>query len=394
MQNYPLYFPLGSTIQRIPDTNSLKPSSSPFFQHYGIITGNPKDGSLVMFYRHGNDDMQTSGLIGLRTSLNGGETWGPELLINPGSLWDLRYLAGGFDSNGDLYIYYATFDWNNQVFHNISYVQVAFVPMTGLPYTINAGSTFLGPFSGFFPPGTINWDQQNCFFAPYGHILDLGIKGLWQTGYFYDDNTQLYHLFIADTNSNFTIREIYPSVTVTERYINPSMVDLGGGYLLILAQDLDNPYQFKQFISSDYGLTWNPDPNLTQFDSGTPSDPNSPPFLSYINFNGIGLVVCYYTRLSSTGFYEVRRVFALAKELINNGVSAWNIGPIKTCEGDYSQTAHSGYPSFYHPLNQFQGIGLNFYVDYDTSSPPNQISWPAIIFTEDDGIISELQTII
>ena len=73
-------------------------------------------------------------------------------------------------------------------------------------------------------------------------------------------------------------------------YGEQSMVNLGGGNFLILARD-NTKFSFRQFKSEDNCQTWI-DQGDTLF---VTSFYQSPPWLSFINYEGVGIVACYFT---------------------------------------------------------------------------------------------------
>jgi len=127
---------------------------------------------------------------------------------------------------------------------------------------------------------------------------------------------------------------------------------------------------------------------------------SSPSWLSFINYQGVGIVACYYSivapnqPISPPGspnpipiLPTLNVVFGLASDLLNIGVNSWHINTKKIIYS-YSGFNGLGYQSFYHPLNQFKGIGVCF--DYNipfTNSTKNQ---PLIFFTNTNKMIADV----
>jgi len=59
----------------------------------------------------------------------------------------------------------------------------------------------------------------------------------------------------------------------------------------------------------------------------------------------------------------------------------------------FGETNNSGNLSFFHPLNQFKGMGINFYSKID-SVTGYESSWPQIVFTNTDMFITKIGNII
>ena len=175
-----------------------------------------------------------------------------------------------------------------------------------------------------------------------------------------------------------------------------SMINLGGDCFLILARK-NNDSCYRQFLSTDCCNTWI-DQGNTAFDTWDNGLNNqAPPFLAYINYEGVGIVVCYYTIRkcdSNLPPYPpppqppppnapvLRVVFGLAKDIIN-GPSRWKQSTINEIY-NYSTpvTKPGGYQSFIHPLNQYKGIGITFEEDHTNFSPAIH-AYPKIVFTND-----------
>jgi hypothetical protein len=397
MQNYQNYFPKWTTIQSIPEHDQYD-LSSPLYNHYGIISCNPKTGILVMFYRKGTSNLlqYDYGRIYIRWSKDGGNSWTPEMpTYGTGvSPFDYRFLSGGYDNNGRLYIFFTLCD--------------AFVyPPTnfGILYIYSDKDGIPGTWSG----ATSIVPQNSNYYkvAPYGQIIETGIptnwgptgivkRHLYQTWFNYEDD--YFKLWIAkfdwDQSSNSFVFISHINVySGTTEYTYPSLVDLGGGSMLILARWPNNPGQYAQFQSDDYGATWHqPTPGFAMLDIW--ANNTSPPFLTYVNYQGIGLIFCYFTNLDSP--IVVKCAIAVAGELLTVGVTKWNvISPIiakvynpLSHSHPYGQLIDSGHASFFHPLNQFKGIGISFCVDSLTHS------YPQLLCTDSYQIIQNLNALL
>jgi len=391
------YWPLGSTVQKIiPNPNpNIPPLYSTHYEHFGLISVNPVNGHMVIFYRRGTKHVGTYGANGvndpgeiyIRHSIDGGANWDTETLVKGESGIDIRNYAGGYDSNGRLFIFYGRFNsTTTPLWHSMNYI-----------FSDNDGISWSSPVQLL--------TNSNATFSPYGHIIDAGNGILFQTWY---------GNYISGTNTIYTLN-LYKSTdggltfpyTINicpTGYTNivgeQSMVNLGGGCFLALARTESAINQFRQFKSEDGGNTWTPqdtingyshDTTVFEISSGTLG---APPFLSYINYEGVGIVACYYTirepvySIYGTTNPILKVVFALAKNLLDNGPITWGnayssnnlpvnniikLFPIGTSKA-------SGYQSFFHPLNQYKGIGLSF---IETVSNSN--AYPEIYFTNDIG---------
>jgi len=257
-------------------------------------------------------------------------------------------------------------------------------------------------WNGPFPIHPFPWAHSGSSFGPYGHIIDtqdaLGNRVLIQTWYHCINIVGAYSLMTYISKNNGVSFVPGPVIdSVGYNLTHPSMVDLGGGDLLVLACPKAYPYQFQQYVSHDYGLNWIADTNLTQFDFGQPNDIPSPPFLSYINFEGVGIIICYYTHIFQIGSSNpptVYQAIAPANEIVKLGLNGITSTASSWCTYRKSlQTSplqintNSGFESFFHPLNQFKGIGLTF---SDTGTNPGNTSVPMIIFTETHHMLSDI----
>ena len=98
------YWPLGSTIQKKANLSTTG------YNHFGLISVNPVNGCMVIFYRKGTHHIGTTqtdpGEIYIRRSYDGGATMSAEISIISESGIDTRNAGGGYDSNGTLFIFY------------------------------------------------------------------------------------------------------------------------------------------------------------------------------------------------------------------------------------------------------------------------------------------------
>lgn len=159
-------------------------------------------------------------------------------------------------------------------------------------------------------------------------------------------------------------------------YGEQSMVNLGGGNFLILARD-NTKFSFHQFKSEDNCQTWTFQ-GITSFEGLTLYP--SPPWLSFINYEGVGIVACYYT---NRGTQKMNVVFGLAKDLLDIGPSAWVASTIKEIIY-FNGSKNSGYQSFFLPLNQYKGIGVGF------KETGGTVAYPIVVFTNIQGMQSVL----
>jgi len=235
------YWPLGSTIQKsfqIPQPNH------PYYLKYGYISVNPTNGLTVLVYRKGNLDSGDSGTIFMNISKDGGANFQQEQIIyGPITNFDCRNIAGGYDSNGVLYVFFAKWDLIHSNYTSINYL---YSPDDGNTWSID----YILP------------NLNNTTFSPYGHIIDVGINNLgcntlYQT--WYGDDSTNYSLYLyksIDSGVSFTLTNIITIYQSTNNIcIEPSMVNVGGGCFLVLARIVGGT-SFYQFKSEDNCNTW------------------------------------------------------------------------------------------------------------------------------------------
>lgn len=347
------YWPLGSTIQKT--FTNLNVGSG--YEHFGIMSVNPLDGHMIMVYRKGTAYVGSIGSIYIRHSGDGGANWSNESLLLSEANVDLRNIAGGYVSNGRIIVFYGRYQ-NSTTWLSISYVT-----------STNNGDSWSSPQSAYDQPG-------NTGFSPYGHIVDFGTGLLYQTWYEVDGSTYLLRFSKSyDGGQSFPQQYISTIYSSNNPFTEPSMVNLGGGCLLVLSR-INGGTCFAQFKSTKFGNSWT-GPLYTNFETWT--NGQNMPWLSFMNYQGTGIVACYYMR-RDTSPYKLKAVFGLASNLIDNGISGWNSDTlIEVC--DSTAGYRSGYQSFFHSNFQFKGIGL--YFDCGATS-----SYPKIIFTPVTGLLN------
>lgn len=348
------YWPLGSTISK--SFTNINVGSG--YEHFGFLSVNPVTGNIILIFRKGTSFASDIGSIWMRKSTDGGANWGSEIQIKSETQVDLRNIAGGYTSSGRLLLFYGRYQ------NNSSWLPIGYI------YSDNDGSTWSNQQQ-------INTQSGTSAFSPYGSVIDIGGGVLFQT--WYEVSSGVYTLKFSkstDNGNTFLTSNIFSIYSSNLTFTEPSMLNLGGGCLLVLSR-INNGTCFAQFRSNDYGITWNSIPEYTNFDTWT-NGQNSP-YLSYINYNGIGIVACYYLRRDSSP-YPIKVVYGLASDIVNNGISGWNPLTLRTVLSSTGGSS-SGCPSFFHPNNQLKGIGN--YFDCGTSS-----SHPVIIFTPTNNIIN------
>jgi hypothetical protein len=366
------YWPLGSTVQKT--ITSL--ADTDHYRHFGLISVNPVNGHAALIYRKGETHVGPGdyGIICIRHSLNGGTTWEEEEILfdDSGNLKDLRNVAGGYDSNGRLFVFYTRYD-----------------PDTTPP-------TYINICYNYSDNDGLNWSkeqtldvQSNPIFSAYGHIVDVGNKTLYQTwhGGALQGSLTYYRIYLyksTDGGDTFLPDDIIVVNNTPQPWGEASMVNVGGGCFLLLARKNEkDPCEYNhyiQFKSEDNCTTWE-EQGTTEFED-PPLNPEgnyaAPPFLSFINYEGVGIVACYFTNRCELPYPTLKVIFGLAKDLLEpNGYEKWNEYTEKLVYEYSSGTKLSGYQSFFQPLNQYKGIGVCFH-----EIVVNQTAYPVIVFTK------------
>ncbi|MBI4647257.1 MAG: hypothetical protein HY738_11885, partial [Bacteroidia bacterium] len=234
------------------------------------------------------------------------------------------------------------------------------------------------------------------FYSPHGHIVDVGKNILDNNNTLYQSwsgnngtgtTYKLYLYKSIDSGAHFYEADIKTIYSGAEQLSQPSMVNLGGGCFLVLAKKND-VNAFRQFKNeNNITESWNDyNGGITNFDDGLTSNP-APPWLSFINYQGVGIVACYYTKKNTTP-HILKVIFGLAKDLLEtNGHLNWNVNTKKAVYPDPPTGNNTlGYQSFFHPLNQFKGIGNTF-------EGVGNVYNPKIVFTPQSGMINLLTTL-
>lgn len=363
------YFPLGSTVETSFTDLQTSPSDPKRYEHFGIISVNPLSGHSILIYRKGTHHVGANdfGSIYIRYSYDGGANWSNEAqAFPPETNIDQRGVGGGYDSSGRLFAFYGRYNPNTSTWLSMNYL-----------YSDNDGSTWSNEQS---LPTTLTG------FLPYGHIIDVGNGVLYQP--WYENNfigplpgnlsSCRYRLNLyksTDGGQTFTSVNIYDhtnSIQGGEQffYTEFSLVNIGGGCFIILVRKDGYDFQeYHQFKSENNCQSWisQGDTSFEQLGSYP-----APPWLSFINYEGVGIVSCYYT---NRGTQKLNVVYGLAKDLLENGPNGWNVhSPILIL--NYYGTLNSGYQSFFLPLNQYKGIGVGF-----KETDVNDIAYPVVVFT-------------
>lgn len=345
------YFPLGSTIQKT-ITNLAETS---LYRNNGMISVNPVTGHAVIIYIR-KSFLGMDGSIWIRHSSDGGTNWSNEASFSKAEQGiENRSIAGGYNSTGRLFVFYVRVNSSTGIYQSINY-----------RYSDNDGTNWSSQF-------TLS-NNSNLIYSPYGHIIDVGNDTLYQTWYGNTvSGTYSLYLYVSTDGGNTFTPVSQPIYSGSNQYIEPTMINVGGGCFITLAK-INNGTTFIQFKNEnnlDPVYTWSQQGNIN-LESLT--NIPGPPWLSFINYQGVGIAACYYLNKDS---YKLKVVFALARDLLlTNGHLNWKTNNTTT---DVYTFANSicGYQSFFHPLNQFKGIGNTF-------EGSGVISYPKIVFTPVD----------
>ena len=339
------YFPLASTVEKTFTNLQPSPGDPKSYEHFGIISVNPINGHTIIVFRKGQNHVDNSdcGLIYLRHSTDGGANWSPEIQACPGETGvDQRGAVGGYDSNGRLFVFYGRYvpiGFLNPGWKSMNY---RYSNDDGFTWSIEYTLATQAPLQ-----------PTNKGFLPNGHIVDVGNNILYQPWYGLDATNNSYSMYLyKSTDGGLTFPNVIIVYSGPIYYGEQSMVNLGGGNFLILARD-NTKFSFRQFKSEDNCQTWI-DQGDTLF---VTSFYQSPPWLSFINYEGVGIVACYFT---DRGQKKAFVIFGLAKDLIDIGPSSWNLTTIKDIYNYAPSDWDNGYQSFFLPQNQYKGIGVGF----------------------------------
>jgi hypothetical protein len=374
------YWPLGSTVQK--EITDL--TDNDHYRHFGLISVNPVNGHAVLIYRKGETHVGPGdyGIICIRHSLNGGTTWEEEEILfdDSGNLKDLRNVAGGYDSNGRLFVFYTRYD-----------------PDTTPP-------TYINICYNYSDNDGLNWSkeqtldvQSNPIFSAYGHIVDVGNNTLYQTwhGGALQGSLTYYRIYLyksTDGGDTFLTDDIIVVNNTPQPWGEASMVNVGGGCFLLLARDNENYGSYQQFKSEDNCESWTKEPNPVNFENDAYYP--APAWLSFINYEGVGIVACYYTKRMNYPYNyppessKLRVIYGLAKELLS-GINGWNYGTqMDVYNYDDIGTKLCGYQSFFSPQFQYKGIGVTF-----KETIIGDLAYPVIFFTHINGFTNVLTTL-
>lgn len=349
----PFLFPRRSNINS--GTITIPGFDNYLYNHFGVLCVNPITGTMVWVYRNGFSHISNNATIRLIKSTNGGATWSSPVTIFSQTDYDLRNCGGGYTKSGRLIIFYGKY------YLASTWVAIAY------RYSDDDGQTWSSE-------QTIN-PQGNNAYSPFGQIVEDENGHLYQTWYGIYTPTLTYSVYVAkSTDNGVTWTTNYQVYSGTTKCTEASLTYLGGGKFLLLSR-IDGGSTMQQFLSNDYCQTWI-NQGATSFETWTPQSNGMVPMpnLQYIDYNGIGIVACYYT-LRSASPQLLKVVYGLATSLIN-GPSGWVASTIRTVH-TYSSipTANPGYQTFYHPDNKFRGIGITCEEQSDS------YSWPIVVFS-------------
>lgn len=174
---------------------------------------------------------------------------------------------------------------------------------------------------------------------------------------YYGLGTNLYEIWVArSTNNGATWTTGNRVFTSTTEYINePSVVSLGGNFLLLAARKettVATFFGYNFYLSSDNGLTWASQGFSNLGDNNTVYA--HPPMLRVIYINSLRVLALYWTNRNT------RRAKVMYLKGTDAHLPANYNKRIYTIDVDVNSSYVSGYPYILHPAGTLDGYGVYF----------------------------------
>jgi hypothetical protein len=276
--------------------------------------------------------------IGFRKSTDKGLTWGtPGTAYNPAGNLGIIDMGGGFGPNNKWHGF-ADQHLGDGSGNNISTTPTLIYFTTsdyGDNWTITDISSIL--------PG-----DDKTVMRTYGNLIannGVLMSSMYMTKSDFT-STSIYLIRSTDDGATRSLVNVYTGTT----YINEgTMINLGDDELLLIARN-ESTKEWNQFRSSDNGLTWTNQGNLSLGESFSAASPGK---LVKFLIEDTPVIAFYYpNRGSNPRLLKV--VYAKASDIIASGIAGWNLST-KTIINNSSTYWHYGDVCHYN--NNFNAIG-------------------------------------
>lgn len=322
------------------------------YDAFGLIT-QLSDGKLAVFYRQGSFHVAAGdyGIIKMRTSTDQGKTWGDSTTILSEANIDLRNVSGGVTPNGRIVLFITRYNPDLSTYLSIGYI-----------YSDDSGLTW----SAFT---TINRYTCTTLSDTHGGLIQIGGDSLMMSWYGNDGTNYQEHVIFSTDQGKTWGNDVTVVNSTTVDWDEPSYAYLGGSVIVGMCRVYEDIFpqldtNFRQVMSFDNGTTWQ-DQGFITFDTISES---APVWLTVWNdLDGKRTVGCFYYE-RTVG--KVRVILARAEDLINNGISAWNVNTRTDIASGNYKNSHSGYPSVTHPKGSNHSI-VSWYDSGRTSVKAN-----------------------
>lgn len=298
------------------------------YQGFGITDIFPS-GTLVTVYSEGDNHVLNNGIIKMKKSHDNGRTWVTTTIVNNTPGVSIPAMgAGGVTQSGRLIVFYYRFF--STTFQSLNII-----------YSDDEGATFSSPV-------TINPSPYTENILPYGPLVKIGGDSLGLGFYgFHGDTSGVKFIKSGDDGKTWGT-----PITVVQDTFNiydeTSFAYLGGNTIIGNPRSDVNGELYGQYISYDNGNTWASQGNVAWGITGTPVW-----LKTFTGQNGRKVVVGYY-RAGLLGNFQIRAIYAYAQDLINNGVSGWDLNSEVILADSVNG---SGYVNIVHPYESPYGIG-------------------------------------
>ena len=239
------------------------------------------------------------------SSSNGWATVSAETVILAEAGVDLRGLSGGVTPAGRVVIFYGRYNPDTTTWLSLEVI-----------YSDDTLATWSAPYA--IPHGS-----ETSFLSGTGNLQVLENGRLLLSWYGWHGSQYTTYVITSDDNGATWSASISVVTSGTEHYTESSFVALGNGVIVGLvrgeAGSATAATTFTQVLSLDGGTSWT-NQGLTTFDTWT--TPPGPPYLVLLWQGRLQMVACYYVN-RQTGIRMLRGVYALATDLVTNGVAAW-----------------------------------------------------------------------
>lgn len=307
-------------------------NSGHYFLSAGIDQMPSTRNRLIGYFSDGDEhNVEATKHVTVRISTDMGRTWGAaNTVYDPSGSLAIQDLGGGFSRTSVHHIFTALVDASSVTPETIIYLRST---DGGVSYSATDLSSIL-PSDGLAAYRALGnmIDVNGILMMPFYKALGEG------------NPSQSANYLLRSTDDGVTWTAITVRAKGSSYYNEGTIAYLELGYVIYLARN-EITSEYRQFMSTDYGLTWTDQGDQSLGESFSFAGPCR---MTSFKIESIPVIACYYT---DRGANITKVVYATAANLRNNGLTGWTTSTRTTILNTGIRAHYGGFLQYYNNMN-------------------------------------------